>query len=301
MSKPLSELKLHPKLQVAVDRLNKRYANIIAKNLRSQNCAGVSDSPDVGECITHLDLFTESDTNRPFARLWVNDVGYKSLDNHVFVLESRLIQNERSPRDEKRTIKIKNIPKLVDEFAVPITFQERASKLLNEGHSRLYREESMADQKKRDAWRDLLDKAGISLILDLLEGKHREIPSEVNGLSQAYREAKAYYNWVRSNRTTNSNAAMQVIAFQVGERWIINIFGGGQPTEVTEYDSFEVMPEFIKSKVALLRIAPHNELLEDIGVKVEANSYFLYGKELQVLKKSNDSGEESKDSGDNTP
>lgn len=93
---------------------------------------------------------------------------------------------------------------------------------------------------------------------------------------------------------------MQVIAFQVQEAWVINIYGGGQATQVFNYESFDSLPNEIKEKVALLRIAPHNEMLDDIGVKVEANSYFLYGKELQIYKKPNDSGEKSKTEGDKT-
>lgn len=121
----------------------------------------------------------------------------------------------------------------------------------------------------------------------------------------AHREAREKYAWVKKN-ADHEGGAVQVIAFQVGERWVINIYNskrnedGTAGNSVENYDSFEALPDYIQQKVALLRIAPHNEVLEDIGVKVEANSYFLYGHELQQLKGTNDTGEKGKAEGNET-
>lgn len=122
----------------------------------------------------------------------------------------------------------------------------------------------------------------------------------------AHREAREKYAWVKKNTSHQPEGAVQVIAFQVGERWVINIYNskrnedGTANNSVENYDSFEALPDYIQQKVALLRIAPHNEVLEDIGVKVEANSYFLYGHELQHLKGTNDTGEKGKAEGNET-
>jgi len=130
------------------------------------------------------------------------------------------------------------------------------------------------------------------------EDKHRE-------LVVAHQEAYARAAWINQN-VKSKGGAVQIIAFQVGEKWVINIYNS-RPTEdgktnnrVENYDSFDDLPDFIQQKVALLRIAPHNEVLEDIGVKVEANSYFLYGQELQQLRGADDTGEESKAEGNET-
>ena len=294
--------KLHPKLQVAVDRINKRYSNVIVKRYNTRDCnLGEVDSQGnkvFTDTITELSLYTEV-WDTAFARIWVEDTG-DDIDKHKFVIESRLICNERRPKDEKRTTKVKQIPKLVDDYARPFTYEDRARGILELGHRALHRPEYDADQKKTDAWRSITTDGGIDTILDLIEGKMVSAPQELVAKANTYRELRAHYRWIRSNRHVGKTSAMQVIAFQVGERWVLNVFGGDQPTQVLEFNSFDELPEYVQSKVALLRIAPHNEMLEDIGVKVEANSYFLYGTELQILKKPDDSGEKSKNQGNET-
>lgn len=295
--------KLHPKLQIAVDRLNKRYSNIVVKQYSTSDCfLGEIDfqgNKIHNNVITRLSLYTEV-WDTPFARMWVGNVE-DTFANHRFVIESRLIKNERSPKDEKRTNKEKLIPKLVDEYARPFTYDDRARGILECGHRSLYRPEYDADQKKNEAWRDITGNDGVNVILNLIEGKINPVPQELIAKANAYREARDHYRWIKSNRHVGKNAAVQVIAFNVGERWILNVYGADPSASKTEeYNSFDDLPDIIKEKVALLRIAPHNEMLDEIGVKVEANSYFLYGKELQIYKKPNDSGEESKDEGNKT-
>lgn len=295
--------KLHPKLQIAVDRLNKRYSNIVVKQYSTSDCfLGEIDSQGNkihNNVITRLSLYTEV-WDTPFARMWVGNVE-DTFANHRFVIESRLIKNERSPKDEKRTNKEKLIPKLVDEYARPFTYDDRARGILECGHRSLYRPEYDADQKKSDMWRSITGDGGVDVILDLIEGKINPVPQELITKANAYREARDHYRWIKSNRHVGKNAAVQVIAFNVGERWILNVYGADPSASKTEeYNSFDDLPDIIKEKVALLRIAPHNEMLDEIGVKVEANSYFLYGKELQIYKKPNDSGEESKDESNKT-
>lgn len=295
--------KLHPKLQIAVDRLNKRYANVVVKKYNTKDCnLGEVDSQGnkvFTDTITELSLYTEV-WDTAFARIWVENTG-DDINDHKFVIESRLIRNERSPKDEKRTIKEKLIPKLVDEYARPFTYDDRARGILECGHRSLYRPEYDADQKKSEAWRDITGNDGVDMILNLIEGKINPVPQELIAKANAYREARDHYRWIKSNRHVGKNAAVQVIAFNVGERWILNVYGADPSASKTEeYNSFDDLPDIIKEKVALLRIAPHNEMLDEIGVKVEANSYFLYGKELQIYKKPNDSGEESKDEGNKT-
>lgn len=295
--------KLHPKLQIAVDRLNKRYSNIVVKQYSTSDCfLGEIDSQGNkihNNVITRLSLYTEV-WDTPFARMWVGNVE-DTFANHRFVIESRLIKNERSPKDEKRTNKEKLIPKLVDEYARPFTYDDRARGILECGHRSLYRPEYDADQKKSDMWRSITGDGGVDVILDLIEGKINPVPQELIAKANAYREARDHYRWIKSNRHVGKNAAVQVIAFNVGERWILNVYGADPSASKTEeYNSFDDLPDIIKEKVALLRIAPHNEMLDEIGVKVEANSYFLYGKELQIYKKPNDSGEESKDESNKT-
>lgn len=127
--------------------------------------------------------------------------------------------------------------------------------------------------------------------------KFERTPDFVEAIN-ALEEVKKAYNWIRANTHSDKGSAVQVVAFQLGDRWVLNLFGGKEGGNcMVEYDSFDVMPEFIQQKIALLRIAPHNELLDDVGVKVQENSYFLYGQELQELRTSNDTGEESQGQG----
>lgn len=287
---------LHPKLQIAVDRLNKRYSDITVKQFNTREC---KVDGEMKEFIVGLRLFTNVWEDQPFAALRVTNT-YDPYDNHRFEIESRLIRNERRPFDEKHTIKEKVIVKLVDQYARPFVYEERARGILERGHHCLRRAEYDAEKEKGYKWDSIMSNNGANIILDLIEGKINSVPTNLVKMASEFRELNEHYNWIKSNRNFGEESSMQVIAFQVQEAWVINIYGGGQATQVFNYDSFDSLPNEIKEKVALLRIAPHNEMLDEIGVKVEANSYFLYGKELQIYKKPNDSGEKSKTEGDKT-
>lgn len=287
---------LHPKLQIAVDRLNKRYSDITVKQFNTREC---KVDGEMKEFIVSLRLFTNVWEDQPFAALRVTNT-YDPYDNHRFEIESRLIRNERRPFDEKHTIKEKVIVKLVDQYARPFVYEERARGILERGHHCLRRAEYDAEKEKGYKWDSIMSNNGANIILDLIEGKINSVPTNLVKMASEFRELNEHYNWIKSNRNFGEESSMQVIAFQVQEAWVINIYGGGQATQVFNYDSFDSLPNEIKEKVALLRIAPHNEMLDEIGVKVEANSYFLYGKELQIYKKPNDSGEKSKTEGDKT-
>jgi len=267
---------LHPKLQVAVDRLNKRYSNITVKGYRTSKRSDADP-----ELIISLNLFTDVHPDKAFARLWINDHQHMNADEHIFVAESRLIKNERSPRDEKRTKKVKLITNIVDQFVRPFTFQERADEIVSAGRHKLYYEMRRAEEKARSCWTELLHN-DMNKVLDYFENKipHAMLGEKFCAGVKEYRELRTLSHWVRDNYN-GVNGAMQIVAFNVNDRWILNIYGNNE-NRVEEYDSFEAMPDFVQQKVALLRIAPHNEMLEDIGVKP------------------NDSGEESKDASNQT-
>ena len=294
-----TDIKLHPKLQIAVDRVNKRYADITVSRHVTRHC---SVNGERVELIVRLDLKHETSPH-VFAVLHVTETD-SSLEDHKFGVESRLVRNERRPKHVKTTIKDKLIPKLIDSFCRPFTLEERSNELLEQARSHLRNNSWNAErdeQKAREAvWTSCFGLMTKSVMGEAVvwEDKHRE-------LVVAHQEAYAKAAWINQN-VKSKGAAVQIIAFQVGERWVINIYNS-RPTEdgktnnrVENYDSFDDLPDFIQQKVALLRIAPHNEVLEDIGVKVEANSYFLYGQELQQLKGTDDTGEESKAEGNET-
>jgi hypothetical protein len=74
-----------------------------------------------------------------------------------------------------------------------------------------------------------------------------------------------------------------VIAFELHDRWVVNIYNAPTGDKCITYDDFDAMPNAIKEKVALLKLASEDEILENIGVKVETQSYFLYGEELATI------------------
>ena len=76
---------------------------------------------------------------------------------------------------------------------------------------------------------------------------------------------------------------MQVIAFELHDKWVVNIYNAPSGDKCITYNDFDEMPPVIKEKVALLKLASEDEILENIGVKVETQSYFLYGKELATI------------------
>ena len=291
--------KLHPKLQIAVDRINKRYADITVSRHVTRHC---SVNGERVELIVRLDLKHETSPH-VFAVLHVTETD-SALDDHKFGVESRLVRNERRPKNIKTTTKDKLIPKLIDSFCRPFTLEERSNELFEQARSHLRNKSWNAErdeQKAREAvWTSCFGLMTKSVMGEAVvwEDKHRE-------LVVAHQEAYARAAWINQN-VKSKGGAVQIIAFQVGEKWVINIYNS-RPTEdgktnnrVENYDSFDDLPDFIQQKVALLRIAPHNEVLEDIGVKVEANSYFLYGQELQQLRGADDTGEESKAEGNET-
>lgn len=296
-----TNLKLHPRLQIAVDRLNKRYANITVKKYHTRDCYTGGTDPTTGNRISEtmivsLDLFTDVSPKK-FAQLRVEDT-YSDPSDHKFIIESRLIDNARSPRDEKHTTKAKNITKLVDEFARPFTLLERAEELLRDGQQHVSRKEWNARQKK-DSLRSIIERKYFGdLIKSAIDGVVFTKTENFIKHIEDYKLAKAEYHWIKSNTHSNAESAVQVVAFQLGDRWVLNLFGGKDGgSRMVEFDSFDVMPDYIQQKIALLRIAPHNELLEEVGVKVQENSYFLYGQELQGLNNGTNAGEESKDQG----
>jgi len=294
-----TDIKLHPKLQIAVDRINKRYADITVSRHVTRHC---SVNGERVELIVRLDLKHETSPH-VFATLHVTETD-SALDDHKFGVESRLVRNERRPKNIKTTTKDKLIPKLIDSFCRPFTLEERSNELLTQARGYLESkswEVRQIEQKAREAvWTTCFGPMTKMIMGEAVvwEDKHRE-------LVVAHQEAYAKAAWIKDNMKTKGGA-VQIIAFQVGEKWVINIYNS-RPTEdgkannrVENYDSFDDLPDYIQQKVALLRIAPHNEVLEDIGVKVEANSYFLYGQELQQLKGTDDTGEESKAEGNET-
>jgi hypothetical protein len=298
-----TEAKLHPKLQIAVDRLNKRYSDITVKKYRTKDCRTGGQNEDgsltTKEMIVSVELYTGI-WEKSFAKLSV-DHTYTPPTDHTFVVESDRINNQRSPKNEKRTVKDKIIVKLVDEFVRPFTYADRAKDILKAGHSALYWLDREVERKCSEIWKRMCNNGWSDVILDLIDGRIECATPELRQKAQELREEQQRSRWISSNCNDDKGSAMQVIAFQIGgDKWVLNVYGNGQAPIVTQYDSFDDLPDFIQQKVALLRIAPHKELLEDIGVKVEANSYFLYGSELQVLRKPNDSGEESKDQGNKT-
>ena len=81
----------------------------------------------------------------------------------------------------------------------------------------------------------------------------------------------------------DNKKAVQVIAFEMHDGWVVNIYNAPTVDKCITYENFEDMPHVIKEKVALLKLASEDEILENIGVKVETQSYFLYGKELDTI------------------
>lgn len=294
------DIKLHPKLQIAVDRINKRYADVIVSRHKTRLC---SVDYERKEYITYLELKTNVSSSI-FAKLEVTATD-DTYDSHKFNVSSRLVKNERRPRDTKTTTKANLIPKLIDQYCRPFTLTERSDELLSEGRSHLRDARWKAENAMKDAYRTVIDRCFDLMTRKVMGETDEGWTDEQRQTIIAHREAREKYAWVKKN-ADHDGGAVQVIAFQVGEKWVINIYNskrnedGTAGNRVENYDSFDELPDYIQQKVALLRIAPHNEVLDDIGVKVEANSYFLYGQELQHLKGTNDTGEKGKAEGNET-
>jgi hypothetical protein len=294
------DIKLHPKLQIAVDRINKRYADVIVARHKTRLC---SVDYERKEFITYLELKTNVSSSI-FAKLEVTATD-DTYDSHKFNVSSRLVKNERRPRDTKTTTKANLIPKLIDQYCRPFTLTERSDELLSEGRHRLQDARWKAENVMKEAYRTVIDRCFDLMTQKVMGETDAGWTDEQRQSIVAHREAREKYAWVKKNADYDGGA-VQVIAFQVGEKWVINIYNSKRKEDgtanniVENYDSFEALPDYIQQKVALLRIAPHNEVLDDIGVKVEANSYFLYGHELQHLKGTNDTGEKGKAEGNET-
>jgi len=286
---------VHPKLKIAMDRLKKRFAGV-SFSYKDHNIREFYMGDNKVSMLVAFTAYTE-ESPYEFVTVYVDQLNDTS-DNHRLCIQSRLICNERHPRNEKRTTKEKVIIKIIDEYAKPFSLLERAKVILEEGHRYINNLVWKAERAANDARGGLHLDYG-DLMYDLVLGNPRPIPDAAKQAVIEFRERLDHMVWMKSNTNAGSQSAMQVIAFQVGNRWILNIFGSTTEGRVVEYQDFDEMPDFIRSKIALLKIAPHKDVLEDIGVKVEANSYFLYGRDLQQLRDQYDTREESQEESNN--
>jgi hypothetical protein len=272
--------KYHPKLQIAIDRLKKRYSNLQIENHKGGNPShyktkdGTMSTESV---ITMVDVYT--DTSRvEFVHMYVAGFRHDDFDEHEFYLKSRLVDNQRYPRDEKKTIRDKLIPKIVDEFAKPFTLVEECFRLLKKGKAIVENQTYQENWKKNNLARDIADKYGSIVVNMLLGNPVEEIPQDAKVKAKEYMETLTKLDELGSN-----DKAVQVIAFELHDRWVVNIYNAPTGDKCITYNDFESMPNAIKEKVALLKLASEDEILENIGVKVETQSYFLYGAELATI------------------
>ena len=286
---------VHPNLQIAIDRLKKRYAGVQIKISDNYSYATMSDGTRM-PYLVQFRAYTESSPDH-FVLVYVDQLGSPPAE-HRLCVSSRYIRNERHPRNEKRTTKEKTIPKLIDEYAKPYTLAERADELLSDAYSRMRSVVWKAERAEDLALKELNKTSDFMMKIIMGEEPVTAIPDSMKALVVKLREAQEHRIFMQASITRDEpGAAVQVIVFQVGERWILNVYNATtQGTQVLNFDAFDQMPDFIQQKVALLKIAPHKEVLEDIGVKVEANSYFLYGHELQQLRKPIDQDDARKES-----
>ncbi len=270
--------KYHPKLQIAIDRLKKRYADLTIVH-KTTNKIMLDDKGKLSdeEYVVEVDVYAPT-SKQVFTNLSMDS--YRSLDpeEHIFNLTSRLVDNQRYPRDVKRTIRDKLISKLVDEFAKPFTLAEECARLLKKGKSIVENQTYQENWKKNNLARDIADKYGSIVVNMLLGNPVEEIPQDAKVKAKEYMETLTKLNELGSN-----DKAVQVIAFELHDRWVVNIYNAPTGDKCITYDDFDAMPNAIKEKVALLKLASEDEILENIGVKVETQSYFLYGEELATI------------------
>ena len=272
---------LHPKLKIAVDRLQKRYSNLRVEPHKGGNPAiyktkdGTMSSEEV---YTMIDVYTDTSRNE-FAHMYVSSFRHNEYDEQEFYLKSRLVDNMRYPRDEKKTIKEKIISKLVDEFAKPYTLIEEAHRIFKKGKAIFESHTYNITWERNQIARTLAEHHG-SVIANMLIGNAVAIPAEAKKKAEEYVEKTAK---LEEFGMYDNKKAVQVIAFELNDRWVVNIYNSSTGDKCITYENFEDMPYVIQQKVALLKIASEDEILENIGVKVETQSYFLYGKELDTI------------------
>jgi hypothetical protein len=274
---------LHPKLKIAVDRLQKRYFDIKvqpAKNASKHTYKTESGSQSSEEVYTAIDVFANT-SKIEFAHMYINGYGNSSFADQEFYLKSRLVNNQRYPRDEKKTIKPKIIPKLIDEFAKPYTLVEECDRLANKAKNIFDSKTYGIKYERNHLVRDLSDQYG-SIIVNMLLGNSVDVVPE-----KAKEQAKKYVELTDKlenlGKFDDHKKAVQVIAFELHDKWVVNIYNAPSGDKCITYNEFDEMPPVIKEKVALLKLASEDEILENIGVKVETQSYFLYGKELATI------------------
>jgi hypothetical protein len=274
---------LHPKLKIAVDRLQKRYFDIKVqptKNASKHTYKTESGSQSSEEVYTAIDVFANT-SKIEFAHMYINGYGNSSFADQEFYLKSRLVNNQRYPRDEKKTIKPKIIPKLIDEFAKPYTLVEECDRLANKAKNIFDSKTYGIKYERNHLVRDLSDQYG-SIIVNMLLGNSVDVVPE-----KAKEQAKKYVELTDKlenlGKFDDHKKAVQVIAFELHDKWVVNIYNAPSGDKCITYNEFDEMPPVIKEKVALLKLASEDEILENIGVKVETQSYFLYGKELATI------------------
>jgi hypothetical protein len=213
--------------------------------------------------------------------MYINGYGNSSFADQEFYLKSRLVNNQRYPRDEKKTIKPKIIPKLIDEFAKPYTLVEECDRLANKAKNVFDHKTYGIKYERNHLVRDLSDQYG-SIIVNMLLGNSVDVVPE-----KAKEQAKKYVELTDKlenlGKFDDHKKAVQVIAFELHDKWVVNIYNAPSGDKCITYNDFDEMPPVIKEKVALLKLASEDEILENIGVKVETQSYFLYGKELATI------------------
>jgi hypothetical protein len=279
----MTMIPLHPKLKIAVDRLQKRYSDIRVeptKNASKQTYKTESGSQSSEQVYTAIDVFTNT-SKIEFAHMYMSGYGHDAFKEQEFYLKSRLVNNQRYPRDEKRTIKDKLIPKLVDEFAKPYTLVEECGRLAVRAKNIFENKTYGITWERNNLVRELADTHG-SIIVNMLLGNSVDVVPE-----RAKEKAKKYVELTDKLEDLATydehKKAVQVIAFELHDKWVVNIYNAPSGDKCITYNDFDEMPPVIKEKVALLKLASEDEILENIGVKVETQSYFLYGKELATI------------------
>ena len=271
----------HPKLQIAIDRLQKRYSNIELKPSDNRHKYHIKNGEFSKEevCISVEVLSPTS--KQVFATLSIQNYRSYILEEQEFYLQSRLVSNQRYPRDMKKTIKDKLIPKLVDEFAKPYTLVEECDRLASKAKNIFESKTYGITWERNHLVRDLADKYG-SIIVNMLLGNPTDTTPD-GAKTQAKKYVELTDKLENLGKFDEHKKAVQVIAFELHDKWVVNIYNAPSGDKCITYNDFDEMPLVIREKVALLKLASEDEILENIGVKVETQSYFLYGKELATI------------------
>ena len=279
----MTMIPLHPKLKIAVDRLQKRYFDIRvepSKHSTKQTYTTESNSQSNETVYMAVDVFANT-SKIEFAHMYMSGYGLGKFEDHEFYLKTRLVDNQRYPRDEKKTIKPKIIPKLVDEFAKPYTLVEECDRLANKARNVFDHKTYGITYERSHLVRDLADNYG-SIVVNMLLGNPVDVvPERAKEKANKYLELTDKLEHL--GKFDDHKKAVQVIAFELHDKWVVNIYNAPSGDKCITYNEFDEMPPVIKEKVALLKLASEDEILENIGVKVETQSYFLYGKELATI------------------